>query len=149
MATPLINGKAYDWSEIDIRFSNIAGEPIAGIKAISWKRDRKSELNYGIGSQPISRGFGNWTYEASIDLDYNAQVTLQRLSPDGTLHGLGEFDVVISHQNSDEGKETTTLIQRCIFTEDGMDAKQDDTDFVATFKLNPAAITPVDANSII
>lgn len=147
MATPLINGKAYDWADIEIRFSNIVGEPIMDIKAINWKRERKIESNYGIGSQPISRGYGNWTYTASIDLGYQAQVELQRLSPDGTLHGLGEFDVVVAHQNADEGKETATIINRCIFSEDALDAKQDDTDLVQTFNLNPGGIIPVDTGT--
>ncbi|MGL5692204.1 MAG: hypothetical protein ACRDD8_15495 [Bacteroidales bacterium] len=147
--TPLINGKAYDWSDIEIRFSNITGEPIMDIKAISWKADRKIESNYGIGSQPISRGYGNWTYEASIDLGYGAQVELQRLSPDGTLHGLGEFDVIIAHQNIDEGKETANILQRCIFSEDALDAKQDDTDLVQTFKLNPGGIIAVDNSTFV
>lgn len=81
--TPLINGRAYDWSMIEIYFGFASSsEAIYGIKAVKWERKRKVESNYGIGSQPISRGYGNWTYTASIELDYATQVMFQEASPD-------------------------------------------------------------------
>ena len=80
--TPLINGRAYDWSMIEIYFGFASSsEAIYGIKAVKWERKRKVESNYGIGSQPISRGYGNWTYTASIELDYATQVMFQEASP--------------------------------------------------------------------
>ena len=79
--TPLINGRAYDWSMIEINFGFASSsEAIYGIKAVKWERKRKVESNYGIGSQPISRGYGNWTYTASIELDYATQVMFQGFS---------------------------------------------------------------------
>jgi len=147
--TTLINGRAYDWSMIEFQFSNIVGEPIMGIQAIKWNRSRKIEMNYGVGAHPQSRGFGNITPTASISLDYNAQVTLQRLSPDGTLEGLGEFDLIIAYNHPEDGKTITTALRRCIFSEDGLDANQDDTNLVSEIPLNPGAIEPIDASSIL
>lgn len=149
MAAVLINGRAYDWSMMEFRFSNIVGEPILGIQGVTWKKTRKIELNYGVGPRPQSRGFGNYTYEASITLDYNAQVTLQRLSPDGTLEGLGEFDFVVAYNHPESGKTITNLMQKCIFSEDGVDASQDDTNIAQEFNLNPANIEPIDQSTII
>ena len=49
--TPLINGRAYDWSMIEIYFGFASSsEAIYGIKAVKWERKRKVESNYGIGS---------------------------------------------------------------------------------------------------
>ena len=102
--TPLINGRAYDWSMIEIYFGFASSsEAIYGIKAVKWERKRKVESNYGIGSQPISRGYGNWTYTASIELDYATQVMFQEASPDGTLMGLGEFDLIVHFAHPDDG----------------------------------------------
>lgn len=149
MAATLINGTAYSWSMIEFRFSNIAGEPIMGIKSISWKRSRKLENNYGVGSEPQSRGFGNVTYTASITMDYNAQTTLQRLTSTGKLEDLGDFDLIVAHNHPDSGKTISTVLYKCRFTEDGLDANQDDTDLTMDFNLNPAGIEPVDVTTII
>lgn len=148
MAT-LINGRAYDWSMIEFAFSNIVGEAIMGIQGVSWTKERNISLNYGVGPYPQSRGFGNYTYSATIDLDYNAQVTLQRLSPDGTLEGLGEFDLIISYAHPETGKSITTQLSKCIFSKDGMNASQGDTDISESFDLNPADIEPIDSDSIL
>lgn len=139
--TPLINGRAYDWSMIEINFGFASSsEAIYGIKAVKWERKRKVESNYGIGSQPISRGYGNWTYTASIELDYATQVMFQEASPDGTLMGLGEFDLIVHFAHPDDGRTVTTTLQKCIFSEDGMEAKQDDTDLSKEFDLNQGGI---------
>uniref|UniRef100_UPI003FEEFACE hypothetical protein n=1 Tax=Parabacteroides distasonis TaxID=823 RepID=UPI003FEEFACE len=46
--TPLINGRAYDWSMIEIYFGFASSsEAIYGIKAVKWERKRKVESNYG------------------------------------------------------------------------------------------------------
>ena len=110
--TPLINGRAYDWSMIEINFGFASSsEAIYGIKAVKWERKRKVESNYGIGSQPISRGYGNWTYTASIELDYATQVMFQEASPDGTLMGFGEFDLIVHFAHPDDGRTVTTTLQ--------------------------------------
>ena len=141
--TTLINGRAYDWSMIEFNFSFLASsETVWGVTAVKWSKERKIENNYGVGSQPISRGFGNWTYDASITLDYTTQVQLQQASPDGSLQGLGEFDLLVHFAHPDDGRTVTTTLSKCIFSEDGMEANQDDTNLTKEFKLNPGYITP-------
>lgn len=40
--TPLINGRAYDWSMIEIYFGFASSsEAIYGIKAVKWERKKK------------------------------------------------------------------------------------------------------------
>lgn len=149
MAAILINGRAYDWSMIEFSFSNIVGEPITGITAVNWKKTTNIVSNYGVGQNPISRGKGNITYEGSVTIDYTAQTTLQRLSPDGTLEGLGEFDLIITYNHPDSGKTISNALYKCIFSEDGMSASQDDVNLTQEFNLNPAFIEPVDTSSLI
>lgn len=98
-----INNVAYSWSMIQLQ-TNLSGESesnpiLVDATAISWNSDRKIESIYGLGGQPRKRGFGNVTYEASITLPYGTQMTLRQKSADGTLLGLGEFNLIISWVN--------------------------------------------------
>lgn len=142
----LINNVAYSWSMIQLQ-TTLTGEnessPIlVDCTAIKWSSERKVDSIYGLGGQPRKRGFGNVTYEASITIPYNTQITLREKSNDGTLMGLGEFDIVISWVNDlakNLTSETVTL-GGCFFSESGMDASQDDTSLTKEFNLHPHRI---------
>lgn len=150
MAT-FINNIAYSWAMVMLRIganSNMAkGDTAANpifvdATAIKWSTERKVESIYGLGGQPRKRGFGNVTYEASITLPYGSQIALRQLSPNGTLLGLGEFDVQVTWTNDlaeDISTEAITL-SGCIFTESGMDVSQDDTSITKEFNLHPHRI---------
>lgn len=141
MAT-IVNNVAYSWAMISLK---IAGQDydLSGVTSIKWNRKWNVKTNYGIGGKPINRGFGNWEYTASITMDYNTQQELRAIN--GSLVGLGEFDLIISFANQIDGAEigegswsthTVTLVG-CLFTEDGMEASQDDTAITKEFDLNP------------
>lgn len=116
---------------------------LSGVSAVKWNIEHKVETNYGLGGQPVNRGFGNTVYTASITMDYNTQVQLRALK--GSLMNLGEFDLVISFANdlgSDDWVEETITLQGCLFNEDGMEVSQDDTNITKEFNLNPFKIVP-------
>lgn len=153
--TPYINNVAYSWSMIQLQTS-FAGESAAApifvdCTAIKWNTERKVDSIYGLGGQPRKRGFGNVTYEASITLPYGTQLALRAMSADGTLLGLGEFDLTVSWVNDLAQNVTTetTILGGCIFTQSGMDASQDDTSISKEFDLHPHRIyTPtIQANA--
>ncbi|MGL5690352.1 MAG: hypothetical protein ACRDD8_05955 [Bacteroidales bacterium] len=139
----LINGRAYDWSMIEFAFG-FTTDVIPGITAIKWEIDEDVKPNYGVGNKPISRGFGNITYDASITLDYTTQVALQEISPDRTLRGLGEFDIIVQLSHPDDSRTVSTTIKGCVFSQSGMDVSQGDTNITKEFKLNPALIVELD-----
>lgn len=150
----VINNVAHSWSMIQLQ-TNLSGEsaqnPIfVDATAISWNTERKVDSIYGLGGQPRKRGFGNVTYEASITLPFGTQMILREKSADGTLLGLGEFNLIVSWLNDlakSVSSETVTLAG-CIFTQSGMDANQDDTSLTKQFDLHPHRIyTPKVANS--
>lgn len=148
----VINNVAYSWSmvRVSIPALNLSEDStvLQGCSAISWDKKRKVESNYGIGGEPQSRGFGNMTYEAKITLNYESQVQLRNLSEDGTLMGLGEFDLIVSWANSYAGTDwvtETVTLEGCLFAEEGMDTKQDDTNITKEFDLIPFRITPASA----
>lgn len=114
---------------------------LSGVSAIKWNIEHKVETNYGLGGQPVNRGFGNTTYTASITMDYNTQVQLRALG--GSLMNIGEFDLVVSFSNDlgqDDYSEETVTLKGCLFNEDGMEVSQDDTNITKEFELNPFKI---------
>lgn len=140
----IINNVAYSWAMIELTAPALTGTgntnslALQGVTAIKWNKKWNVKTNYGLGGKPVNRGFGNWEYTASITLDYNAQVTLRNLQ--GSLTALGEFDLIISFANEfdTEGWTTETVtLKGCLFTEDGMEAAQDDTNITKEFDLNP------------
>lgn len=110
--------------------------------SVNWNTERKVDEIYGLGGQPRSRGFGNVTYTASIELPYATQVLLRQYSSNGTLLGLGNFDLVVSFINdlSENANSETVTLKDCFFSQSGMDAKQDDTSITRSFDLHPYRI---------
>lgn len=145
-STTTINNVAYSWSMIQLQ-TNLSGESASSpifvdCTSISWSTERNVESIYGLGGQPRKRGFGNVTYEASITLPFSTQITLREKSADGTLLGLGEFNLVVSWLNDlskNISSETVTLAG-CILTQSGMEANQDDTSLTKEFDLHPHRI---------
>ena len=145
----IVNNVAYSWSMVHLTAPALTGSAnanpiiLSGVSAVKWNIEHKVETNYGLGGQPVNRGFGNTVYTASITMDYNTQVQLRALK--GSLMNLGEFDLVISFANdlgSDDWVEETITLQGCLFNEDGMEVSQDDTNITKEFNLNPFKIVP-------
>ena len=148
MAT-IVNNVAYSWAMIELTAPALTGSASAnptilqGVSGIKWNIKRNVKTNYGLGGEPVNRGFGNHEYTASITRDYNTQVQLRALK--GSLMNLGEFDLVISFANelgTDDWTTETVTLKGCLFTEDGMEAEQDDTNITKEFDLNPFKIIP-------
>lgn len=138
----IINNVAYSWSMIRISIPalDISEDStiMQGVSEIKWNKVRKIENNYGIGGNAINRGFGNKTCTASITMDYNTVSQLRALA--GSLMDLGEFDLIISFTNAYAGADwtaQTVTLKGCIFNEDGMESKQDDTNIAKEYNLNP------------
>ena len=146
MAT-IINNVAYSWAMIELTAPALSGSGNAnpinlqGVTGIKWNIKRNVKTNYGLGGEPVNRGFGNREYSASITMDYNTQVALRALT--GSLMNLGEFDLIVSWANelgTDDWTTETVTLKGCLFTEDGMEAGQDDTTITKEFDLNPFKI---------
>lgn len=142
-----INNVAYSWSLVQLTSPALTGSSdanptiLTGVSALKWNIEHKVETNYGLGGEPVNRGFGNTTYTASITMDYNTQVQLRALG--GSLMNLGDFDLIVSFSNemgSDDWTEETVTLKGCLFNEDGLEVSQDDTNITKEFNLNPFKI---------
>ena len=149
----VINNVAYSWSMITLASTALGVEEgsttLEGVRGIKWNKKRKVESNYGLGGRPVSRGFGNITYTASITMDYATQQALR--STYGSLMDIGEFDLIVSFANpmgTDDWDTSSVTLKGCIFNEDGMESQQDDTNITHEFDLNPFDIQIGDGLSL-
>ena len=149
----VINNVAYSWSMITLASTALGVEEgsttLEGESGIKWNKKRKGESNYGLGGRPVSRGFGNITYTASITMDYATQQALR--STYGSLMDIGEFELIVSFANpmgTDDWDTSSVTLKGCIFNEDGMESQQDDTNITHEFDLNPFDIQIGDGLSL-
>ena len=71
-------------------------------------------------------------------MDYNTVSQLRSLA--GSLMDLCEFDLIISFTNAYAGEDwqaDTVTLKGCLFNEDGLESKQDDTNITKEYDLNP------------
>ena len=130
-ATPLVNGVAYGWANVSLV---LFGVPIVGITKISYKRKQKKENNMGAGPYPVSRGYGNYEFEGSIELYQDELKRIIAASPDRDPLQIGMFDIQVTFGGSKVTAEKDVL-RSCEFTEEGMEAAQGDTKLMISLPL--------------
>jgi hypothetical protein len=65
MAVNLINGQAYDFTQIQV---TIGGVSIVSASAVTYTETQEKVNNYGQGNEPVSRGHGIKERTGSIDI---------------------------------------------------------------------------------
>lgn len=123
MAT-LINGVAMSWSQIQLSF---LGVPLTGVTGVSFNKKQEKTNNYGIGSKPVSRGYGRETFEGSITMLGEEWRNILAASPDNTITSLPMFDLLILFVDTSTGLSMKTTLKAVDFTESSFDAKEGDT----------------------
>ena len=132
MAAPLINGRAYDYSQIIIQ---ALGGVLVSAKSISYTEEQEKVNNFGTGNRPVSRGQGAIEASASIELSMNDIEVLRDLvaSDNGSLLAIPAFDITVTFLNLQ--KVVTHVIKNAEFTNDGVESSQGDGDIVFSFDL--------------
>src|SRR5438270_10321921 len=97
LTTPLINGRNYSWANITVV---LFGVPVVGIVKIDYKRKQKKTNNYGAGSQPVSRGYGNVEYDGSIDLYLDEWKRIIASAPNRDPLQIPPFDIQVVYGGS-------------------------------------------------
>jgi hypothetical protein len=130
-ATPLINGVNYSWANITVV---LFGVPVVGIIKVDYKRKQKKENNYGFGSKPVSRGYGNEEYEGAIELYVDEWKRIVAASPNKNPLQVPPFDIQVVFSGGGLTSQKDVL-RMCEFTEDPFDAKQGDTKLTVNIPL--------------
>ena len=130
MATPLINGRAYDYAQIRL---TIAGVQVHSVTAISYTEEQEKTNNFGIGNRPVSRGHAAIEASASLTIGMNDVEALRNAAPEGSLLQIPSFDIVVTYDNS-QGV-ITHVVKNCEFTSDGVEADQGSVNIERSFDL--------------
>ena len=131
MPTPIINGVNYSWSNVSLI---LFGTPVIGILAIDYKRKQKKENNYGAGPQPVSRGYGNYEYEGSIELFLDTWKSIIASSPNRDPLQIAPFDIPVTFTGT--GVSTNKDVLRAVeFMEDPLETKSGDTKLTVKIPL--------------
>ena len=141
-----INNVAYSWSMVQLMYNGSdVSTSLPGIKGLKWNIKKNVKTNYGLRGKPVSRGFGNTEYTASITMDYATVLAFK--AGYSSLTDLGEFTLVVSFANAIDNttiggiEQTHTItLKNCFFNEDGFESEEDDSNITKEFDLNPFEI---------
>lgn len=121
--TPLINGVSYSWANISLI---LFGVPVIGIVGIAYKKKQEKKNNWGSGSQPVSRGYGNYEYDGNIEIYLETWQSIIDASPNRDPFKIPPFDIPVSFAG--QGVRVTKHVLRAVeFMEDEFDSKSGDT----------------------
>lgn len=135
----LVNGVAYSAAQATILLSLV---PLAGVKSISYKKTRESTQNYGLGSEPISIGYGQVTYDdMSIELDMDTVKSIVAGAPLRDITLIPPFTVkVIMTPDPLNPNTTVDELSNVRFKDDGQDINSGDTILWRKFTLGYAGL---------
>ncbi len=136
MATPLINGVNYSYGNIKMI---LFGVPVVGITKISYNKKQTKENNYGLGYQPVSRGYGNYEYEGSIEMYVDEWKRIIAAAPSRDPLAIPPFDISIVYGGNSVAADKDVL-RAVEFLEDPLDASQGDTKLLVTIPIILAGI---------
>mgnify|MGYP000072952152 CR=1 FL=1 len=130
MAT-LINGINFSWGNLSLVLFNSV---VIGVTEIEYKEKQVKENNYGMGQQPVSRGYGNEEYEGSITMYLDEWKRIIKASPNNKPLSIAPSDIQICFAGSRilPNKDVLKMVE---FLENPMSAKQGDTKLLVTIPL--------------
>lgn len=120
---PYINGRVYDWASIKLVIAG--GFLPTNFSAIAYGDEHADENVYGQGIYPIGYKRGNVTPSASFTFGMGDLQLMRTRSLDGSLHGLGKFDIVVSYGSFGQ-VPVKHVIKNFGFLSDMIDVKQGD-----------------------
>jgi len=127
---PLINGTAYDFSQIIV---TILGVPVASVSSIEYSEEQEKTNNYGAGNRPVSRGQGAIEAKASIEFSMNDVESIRAVALNGSLLNIPAFDITVFFGNLQN--PVTHVLKNAEFVNDGIETSQSDTDVKRKFDL--------------
>lgn len=123
MAVPLINGINYSWSNVKLV---LFGVPVIGVTKIEYSVKQKKENNYGMGTNPVSRGYGNKEYEGKITLYREEWQAIINAAPNRSPEDIEPFDIQVTFSGS-RVTPNLDVLRSCEFLEDPFTVGQGDT----------------------
>lgn len=130
MAQPLVNGQAFDYSQITPLY---LGVPLVSMTSINYEETQEKVDNPGTGNRGISRGRADIKSTGSIELSMNDIEALRDIAPSGSLLLLPATDFILVFGNPQNVQ--THVLKNLEFTNDGGTGTQGDTDMKMTLNF--------------
>ena len=127
----LINGINYSWSNVKL---NLFGTPVVGVVSIEYDVTQDKKNNYGVGVEPVSRGYGNKEYKGSIEIYRDEWQKIIAASPSKDPTSVKPFDIQVLFGGSSVQFSQDNLLA-CEFLNDPFSAKQGDSKLMAKIDL--------------
>ena len=90
----LINGVGYSWANVTAVVGN--NIMVGGITKIDYSTSQHMTNNYGWGTQPVNRGYGNVTYAGSMEMYLADWATLCLGAPNGDPSQFLPFNITVN-----------------------------------------------------
>ena len=127
----LINGVNYSWGNLTIvAYGNI----VIAVTALKYKSKQEKTNNYGLGIEPISRGYGRKEYESSVTLYIDELKKLRKVAPGGDIMQIPASDMQCLWAGS-RVLPTKDVLKAFEFLEDGTEASEGDTKLLVEIPL--------------
>lgn len=127
-----VNGKAYDWGDVDLKLPGLAIEA----QEISYDDELEKELVYGKGNAP--RGYGTGNYKPTGKLTFlrdDFEELLQYCKSKGIpFYSLTFPKIVVSYAQGN-GQISTDVLNNVSFSKRSMKAAQGDKSFKVDLDL--------------
>lgn len=127
---PLINGTAYDYTQITMI---VLGVPIVSVTSIDYEESQEKTNNFGTGNKPVSRGQGPIDATGSVEISMNDSEAIREVAPEGSLLQIPAFDIIVVFGNPQNVQ--THVLKNVEFTTDGHSSTQGDTDLKRSYDL--------------
>jgi hypothetical protein len=128
MSVVLVNGRAYDHTQITIVYLGI---PLPSVTTIDYGEDQEKGFNLGLGNRPVSFGQAGIEASGSVELSMNDVEIIRDAAPNGSFLQIPLADMVIVFANPQ--KPVTHVIKNIAWTSDKPSSSQGDTDIKVTF----------------
>jgi len=122
----LINGVSYSSANVKLV---LFGVPVIGVTAIEYSAKQKKENNYGLGFDPVSRGYGQKEYTGKITLYREVWAAIIANAPGLDPLDIPMFDIQVIFGGTPTRPLSvkTDVLQACDFLEDPFSVKSNDT----------------------
>lgn len=127
----LINGKSYDWQQIQVV---ILGVPIVGITALDYSDSSTMENIYGAGRFPVSRGYGKYEAMATITMLMEELENITSIAPNRRIQDIPEFNITVAYVDTENIVRNHT-IRNCRFKGNNRKTASGDTSIPVELEL--------------
>lgn len=123
MSVVLINGRAYDHTQVQVLY---LGVPLSSVTSIDYGEEQEKAFNHGTGNRPVSFGVSSIESNGSIELSMNDIEAIRDAAPNGSLLQIPLNDMLVVFTNPQ--KPVTHTIKNVAWTTDKPSSAQGDTD---------------------